>query len=241
MTTQEFLHAIASVKLKNPERAVALLWFIGQENHQASASAAWVCRELHDAGFGQQNVTRMGQALARDKRTAKSPGGEYRIRADSRHSLSDAYSQFLDYRPIPRSNSVLPAEMFDGTRGYIEKVVAQLNASFQANLFDCCAVMCRRLLETLIIEVYESKGWSDDVKNSDGRFMMFSGLLAKIEAERRFNIGRNTLEGLKAFKRLGDQSAHDRRFNARHDDIARVRDGIRVACDDLLHLAGLAT
>lgn len=239
MTSQEFLHAIAGLECTHAERAVALLWFLGVEDRAASASASQLARELADAGFGQQNVSRLGKSLAADRRTAKAPGG-FRIRVDRRPPLDEKYSGYLHNRPVPRTNAVLPADLFDGTRTYIEKVVAQLNASFQANLYDCCAVMSRRLLETLIIEVYEAKGWADDLKNADGRFMMFSGLLSKLESEKRFNLGRNALEGLKAFKRLGDQSAHDRRFNARRDDIIRIRDGMRVACEDLLHLAGLA-
>ena len=138
-----------------------------------------------------------------------------------------------------QSNAVLPLDLFAGTRTYIVKVVAQINRSYEESLFDCCAVMCRRLLETLIIEVYEAKGWADELKNPDGRYKMLSGLLLHVENERRFTLGRNALEGLKAFKKLGDQSAHDRRFNARADDIKRIRDGVRVASEDLLHLAGL--
>ena len=57
---------------------------------------------------------------------------------------------------------MLPIDLFDGTRGYIEKVVLQINASFDASLYDCCAVMCRRLLETLIIECYEANGQAEN-------------------------------------------------------------------------------
>jgi len=53
------------------------------------------------------------------------------------------------------------------------------------------------------------------------------------------HLGRNAAKGLKDFKQLGDQSAHNRRFNANANDIDRVRDGLRVAAEELLHLAGL--
>ena len=39
--------------------------------------------------------------------------------------------------------------------------------------------------------------------------------------------------------KLGDLSAHNRRFCAREDDIQRIRDSIRVAAEDLLHIVGL--
>jgi len=68
---------------------------------------------------------------------------------------------------------------------------------------------------------------------------MFAGLLAHLEADVTFNLGRNALRGLKDFKKLGDLSAHNRRFNADRDDIDRVRDDLRVAAEELLHLAKL--
>ena len=110
---------------------------------------------------------------------------------------------------------------------------------YDMGLYDCCAVMCRRLPETLIIEAYEAKGWADDLKGPDGNYMMFSGLLNRVENESRFTLGRNAINGLRAFKKLGDQSAHDRKFNARKPDIDRVRDGLRDASEPLLHEAGL--
>ena len=147
----------------------------------------------------------------------------------------------LEFRPTallpsnPSVDSVLPNGLFSGTRSYIERVVDQINASYNYGLFDCCAVMCRRLLETLIIETYESKGLGSDIKAPGGHFMMFSGLLSQVESETRFTLERNALAGLKAFKTLGDLSAHNRRFNARQDDIDRIRNDLRVAAEILLY------
>ena len=125
-------------------------------------------------------------------------------------------------------------------RGYLEKVVLQLNASYDAQLYDCCAVMCRRLLETLIIEVYEHCGRAREIKGSDGNFLMLNGLVGYFENDKAFNVSRNGMKGLRDFKSLGDLSAHNRRFNARKEDIDRVRDGLRVAIEELAHLAKLA-
>ncbi|MGE0700753.1 MAG: hypothetical protein AB7O57_16760, partial [Hyphomicrobiaceae bacterium] len=46
-------------------------------------------------------------------------------------------------RQIRPSDSVVPRELVAKTRGYIEKVVAQINGSYDHQLYDCCAVMCR--------------------------------------------------------------------------------------------------
>jgi hypothetical protein len=95
-------------------------------------------------------------------------------------------------------------------------------------------------LETLIIEVYEHCGRAGAIQGSDGHFLMLNGLVNVFENDKAFNIGRNGLKGLRDFKTLGDLSAHNRRFNAHKEDIDRVRDGLRVAVQELAHLAALA-
>lgn len=237
----DFLRALAGTDRTNVERAVALLWWHGIDDADASCTATQLAVEIESAGFGQQNATRLRAALEKDRRTTKDRSRGFRIRATSRKALDDEYLPFLDVQPVRRSNSVLPLELVVGTRQYIERVVLQLNGSYDGSMFDCCAVMSRRLLETLIIEVYEAHGRADELKGDDGHFMMFSGLLAKLESDKSFNLGRNSMQGLRDFKKLGDLSAHNRRFNARRDDIDRVRDALRVACEELLALAGLVT
>jgi hypothetical protein len=113
------------------------------------------------------------------------------------------------------SDSVLPRELFSGTRGYIEKVVDQINGSYDYGFYDCCAVMCRRLGETLIIEIYEAQRRAEEIKGTDDNFLMLSGLLGVLNKDKSIHLGRNAKRGLDGLKDLGDKSAHNRRFNAR--------------------------
>ena len=85
----------------------------------------------------------------------------------ARRDLDSEYSFAFKPRPPAASDAVLPVELFAGTRGYIERVVDQINKAYDAELWDCSAVMCRRLLETLIIEMYERSGRAADIKGSD--------------------------------------------------------------------------
>jgi hypothetical protein len=236
-STLEFLDELARRESGNVEAAVALMWFLGHVDPGASTKARALCQLMEKARFPRQNSTRMEAALRKDRRVVRRADGTFHIRAAAANGLEEAFGSLLQDRPVRHHDGVLPAGLFKETRGYIGKVVDQLNASYEAGLHDCCAVMCRRLLETLIIEVYEGKGFAEDLKGTDNRFMMFSGLLGVIENEKRFTLGRNALDGLKAFKRLGDQSAHDRHFNARADDIKRIRDGLRSATEALVNLA----
>jgi hypothetical protein len=137
------------------------------------------------------------------------------------------------------SDSILPRELFSNTRGYIEKIVHQINGSYDYGFYDCCAVMCRRLGETLIIEIYESQGRAKEIKGPDDNFLMLSGLLGVLNKDRSINLGRNAKRGLESLKDLGDKSAHNRRFNARQPDIDGIKSDLRTAAEELLHLAKL--
>jgi hypothetical protein len=234
-----FLRNLASRQLTAANRAIALLWFHGLRDPAVEVSVQQLCKEIEEAGFPRPNSTRLSAALKRDKRTVTGRKGSFRVSITKRPELDRKYGALVKSRPIPPSDSILPADLFDETRGYIQRVVLQINASYDAALYDCCAVMCRRLLETLIIEVYEAKGLKRRLVDGDGHYLMFGGLLAVIEKETAFSLGRNSFKGLREFKKLGDLSAHNRRFNARRTDIDKGTANIRVAAEELLHLAAL--
>lgn len=145
----------------------------------------------------------------------------------------------LDEGTPAYSQQVLPRSLFTNTRGYIEKLVNQINGCYEKGWFDACAVMIRRLLETLIIECFEHHNVAANIKGSSGDFLHLGDLINRALAEQSWNLGRNTRQSLSKLKNIGDKSAHSRRFTARRWDIDRINDDIRVVCEELVYLAGL--
>jgi hypothetical protein len=140
----------------------------------------------------------------------------------------------------PSSEHVLAFSHVKNTRGYLERVVNQVNGCYEHGWFDGCAVMMRRLVETLIIECYETEKIADQIKNSKtGEFYMLRDLINKILAQPEFNIGRGAKQGLGRLKEIGDNSAHSRRYNAHREDIDKVAGDFRIVCQELLYLAKL--
>lgn len=125
------------------------------------------------------------------------------------------------------------------TRGYIERVVHQINGCYQNGWYDACAVMIRRLLEILIIEVFEAFNIADKIKNANGDFLYLSDLINKMLIETTWNLTRNTKKALPKLKDIGDKSAHSRRFNAIRSDIDHIMPELRVASQELIYLANL--
>lgn len=140
---------------------------------------------------------------------------------------------------VPRSQMIIPHSMVRGTRGYIERIVFQINGSYEQGWYDACAVMMRRLLETLIIECFEAYSFSTKIKNQADDFLYLRDLIKAILAEPAWNLGRNTKRSLPKLKDLGDQSAHSRRFIAHREDIDKISNEFRSVCQELLFLAGL--
>ena len=59
----------------------------------------------------------------------------------------------------PKTEMVLARSLVSNTRGYIERVVAQINGTYENGWYDGCAVMIRRLLELapkILDEVFEN-------------------------------------------------------------------------------------
>ena len=196
--------------------------------------------EIGFRAISDWNVTDILRGAADRNLVAQRADG-WRLLDEGNGALVAAGVQFSSRSKARPSDSVLPRELFARTRGYIEKVVSQINGSYDQEFYDCCAVMCRRLGETLIIEVYEAQGRAAAIKDGDDNFLMLSGLLGILKKDGTIHLGRNAKRGLDGLKDLGDKAAHNRRFNARQSDIDAIRPDLRTATEELLHLAGLAT
>jgi hypothetical protein len=130
--------------------------------------------------------------------------------------------------------------MAKGTRGYIERVLTQVNDCYEYDWFDACAVMMRRLMETLVIECYEQAGIADKVKSpKTSEFYLLKDLISTILVQPEFKIGRNAKHGLQRLKKIGGLSAHSRRFIAHREDIDKITTYFHVVCQELLYLAKL--
>src|SRR5262245_21872289 len=77
----------------------------------------------------------------------------------------------------PANEFILAFAMVKGTRGYVERVVNQINGCYEKGWFDGCAVMMRRLIETLIIECFEKYRIDHKIKNANGDFLYLGNLI----------------------------------------------------------------
>lgn len=155
-----------------------------------------------------------------------------------RKAVYDSLKQSAEVA-APPEEPVLPHSVLRGTRGYLEKVVFQVNSTYLAGAYDACAVMVRRLIEILIIEVHEARGEGTLIKDKEGNYLQLGELVAAALRATDWNLSRNTKRSLGKLKDIGDLSAHSRRYNAKRPYIDELATDIRVAVEELAYLAKL--
>jgi hypothetical protein len=135
--------------------------------------------------------------------------------------------------------SIIPYSAVKGTRGYIEKVVHQINGCYEYGCYDACAVMMRRLIETLIIELFVSQKIESKIKDSNNDFFHLGELVKKTESEISFNLTRNTKRALGKLKDIGDLSAHNPYYNAHREYIDERKTDFRTVVHELMYKSGI--
>jgi hypothetical protein len=140
--------------------------------------------------------------------------------------------------PIPKTqdSSYLPFEIFNETRGYVQKIAEQSINCYDLGLFDACSVLTRKLVEVLIIECFERHSIEHLIKRTDGSFYFLSDLIIELMKEPKWNLGRNTKQALPQIKKSGDLSAHNRRYFARQYDVDKIKGDLRIVTEGLIHI-----
>lgn len=239
MDVEGFCVSLNELQLSQPEKAVCILWFVDQHDPGTSRSAGELSREIREAGLGSPHSTKLGDAIFRTGHVLRT-GNRFRIKPTSRTTVQEWVGAIIDPDPqVEHESGFLPAPVWKGTRGYIERVAEQINGCYQFKFYDGAAVLIRRLVETLLIECYEHLEIQSKIKRNGDYPMLREIIKGAVDQGHLAMLGRNSKAALKEIKLAGDQSAHDRRYTACKADLDRLQAGVRVAIQDLLHVCGL--
>ena len=234
-----FAKSIASLDLSHTERAIAFLWYYRQTQEFEERTASELANDLHDEDFPKPNVTRLSRDLARSRVTIKGRrSGSFQIDVRRLSDLQEKYGPFLRTKKVDVQDSVIPNDWVEGTRVYLEALVHQINGSYDCGFYDACAVMSRRLMESLIIEIYIHGGRHHEIQ-TDGVFVGLERLIAYARADKNLTLGRNTPKTMTEVKHLGDTAAHDRVYITSKQDIDDLIPRYRRMLQDLLAACGV--
>lgn len=238
-TNEAFWLRLAEEDMTHIDRAIAALWYFRHTQQYDERSSSDLASDLQDHSFPKPNVTRLEAELTKSKYTVRGRRkGTYQIDIRRLAELDNRLLSIVGAQPPNVDDTVLPADWFVGTRRYLEQMAYQINASCQFGLFDCTATLCRRLMESLIIEVYIHLKRPNDIQTG-GVFFGLEKLITTICNDRTINVSRNTQKTMDAVKQIGDTAAHDRTYITQEVDIDDIKIEYRRIISELLSLSGI--
>jgi hypothetical protein len=131
---------------------------------------------------------------------------------------------------------LFPIELLENTRGYIENIGRQIILCYNHKLFDACLVMIRKLIETLIIECFEKYKLESKIIDKNNNHYFLNELITKLTEEKSWKLTRNSKQALPNIKKYGDLSAHNRRFNAKKQDLDSLKDDLRIVIEEFISI-----
>ena len=135
------------------------------------------------------------------------------------------------------SDAIIDSNLFEDTRGYLKKLVYQINSSYSNSCYDACALLIRKLIELLIEDIYETHGRVSEIVNPHSNQLFGLGqLITTLMSDSHWKLNRYVEDGLDLIKTQGDKSAHNRRYNARKSDVDKVKPFLRDISEELLYL-----
>lgn len=234
-----FARGLTSLQLSHTDRAVAFLWYYRQTQEFEERTASELANDLHDEDFPKPNVSRLKNDLRRSRFAINGRrSGAFQIDVRRLSDLDQKYGQLLKIKKIEVQDSVIPSDWVAGTRVYLERLVHQINGSYEYGFYDACATVCRRLMESLIVETYIHGGRHHEIQ-SDGVFFGLEKLIAHVRADKKLTLGRNTPKTMTDVKQLGDTAAHDRVYITSKQDIDDLLARYRRMLQDLLAACGI--
>jgi hypothetical protein len=239
VSRKEFARKLAELDLSHVDRAVAFLWYYRETQEFDERSGSDLAADLHDEDFPHPNVTRLRKELQRSAFTIQGKRkGTFQIDARKLVELTGKYASLIGTPTVHVQGAILPPEWVAGTRKYFEQMVFQINGCYEVGFYDGCAALSRRLMESLIIEVYVCRDRHREIQNN-GTFLQLDGLINYIVADKTITLSRNSPKAMQEVKQLGDTAAHDRVYITPQIDIDDTKVRYRHLIQELLNLSGI--
>lgn len=217
------------------ELATAFVWY-HYVTHKAEASLVEVNEYFVQNALPKYNPTYLKDALRVSKNVMK--GDKPNTYKPVRKYQDDMSGIFpfveLKSEEIITDDIILPDSLIVATRGYIENLGKQINASYNYNIFDGCAVLMRRLLEILLIHSYDEGGRLNEISDGEG-LKNLSYIINYTISNKPFRLSKEANETLDDFRQLGNFSAHKIQYNAKRKDIDNIRLKYRMTIEELMY------
>lgn len=232
-----FAEDISKLDLKEVDYAIALLWYFDLQERTPELRPAFLAELMHELLLRRRvNVTRLGRQLLANRDVMRGKEmGTVRLRHASKPRLSSRYSEISGTAVTPKiEQQVIPTGLLENTRPYLEALVRQINGTYQAGFYDACALVCRRLLECMLLLAFERAGKSDVIREPNGEYRTFADIIQLASSNRHIRLPRGAGAVLGKIEYL---AGHHPTYTIRQKDIDEQRSGFRRLISELTRVA----
>jgi hypothetical protein len=243
MTILEYAEIVGLKQKNETEKAKLLCYYHQKETGETLYSMQQIAKLFGDFGFSVPNSSRLKDKLINGKEKAfkqdKSTSDLEFIPIIFQNMDKEYTKYWNDIETVDSNSELIDEVKFCGKRGYLTKLIRQINCSYKLNCYDACAVLLRRLFEILLILSYQALGIDSEIKNSDSSYFMLEGIVKNAVSNTILNISKRQSDNYDLFRRIGNFSAHGLTYNAGKKDIDDIKLAYRVMLEDLYNKAGL--
>ncbi|GAF73442.1 unnamed protein product [marine sediment metagenome] len=189
------------------------------------------------------NLSRLTSNIHRSRAFVKGEThGTFKLHAIEFDELQAQYPGLhIKSEEIIAHDTILPRSLYEKTRGFIESLAKQINASYEFNIFDGCAVLMRRLLEVLLILSYENLNIDTEIQDSQQNYHSLEKIINNALSNKKLRLSRDSKRMLDTFRTLGNFSAHKIYYNCRRPDLEKAITIYRATVEELLYKSGIRT
>lgn len=241
MTLHRFAQLVEIGALGEIARACYLAYFHRKLNGVEEFTAVDVAQWFGSLNMPRPNTSRLRDNLKSSRDTIRGTRVDcFRLHHDFIKAMEEKYPEVQPgSQEVEEHSTILPEVEYSGTRGYLESLAKQINASYERNLFDGCAVLMRRLLEVLLILSYRNLGIESSIKDGSGAYFMLERIIGNAKSNSKLDLSRNSKEHIETFRVLGNFSAHKIEYVCRREYIRPHIQEYRALIVELMHKAGI--
>ena len=232
---KKFTEKMLESNLPKIEFACAFIWYHYLTTNEDS-SINIVNDYFLKSNLPKYNPTYLKEGLRKSKNITKGfalntykPQRKYLDEMSLKYSFVETKSE-----DIITDDIIIPDVLVLNSRGYIESISKQINASYNHNIFDGCAILMRRLLEILLIHSYEATNRIDNIAEKDG-YKTLSYIINYTLSNKPFKLSKEVTETLDDFRQLGNFAAHKIQYNTKRKDIDNIKLKYRLTVEELLY------
>ncbi|MCF6292819.1 MAG: hypothetical protein L3J04_05430 [Robiginitomaculum sp.] len=237
---ERYLKEIQYKVKKESTLAAALIWYLSGGESKSDIDIDQIISIFKSSGLKSSvHKKRLGDNLGKETGIIKgSKKNSFRCSLKCLNYLEEKFSVDTEHSKPKISYNFLEQDTFPSSRGYLTNMCSQINGTYEYEFYDGCVVLLRRLMESLLIEVFETLGQEKLIKDSEGNYKMLNGIIKALGSS-PIKLERGTDRIIKNVKEVGDNAAHGRSHITKKNDINDLKIGYRKLVSELKNKANI--